>query len=102
MRPEEKDRRPLDQYLAANDSVERDVQKKAGEDGRYWRRAFGMSIRKPIVQGRETDLGPISNQKKDERRVLDSRFQMSLHGIEVGPQQRSHAFMPKRLLGGKI
>jgi hypothetical protein len=54
------------------------------------------------VQGRKPNLCPISNQKEDKREPQHSGFKLPLHGIQVCPQERSHSFTPKRLLGSKV
>ena len=75
---------------------------KPGEHGGHRRRAFGMSIGQPVVQRRQADLGPISDQKKDEREAQHPWLELPFHGVEVRPEQRGHAFAAKRLLCGKV
>ena len=92
----------LDEDFATNDRIKRDIEQKAGEHGGYWCGALGVGVGKPVVQRREPNLCSVPNEKKDERESKDARFELTFHGIEVGPQERSHAFTPEGLLGGKV
>jgi len=55
-----------EQQLEAQHRVERYVEKKAGQDRRDRRRAFGVGVGQPGMQRREADLGAVAEKQEYE------------------------------------
>ena len=68
--------RALDQHLAADDRVERDVEQQPGEHRRHRRRALGVRVRQPVVQRHQADLGAVADQQEHEREREDGRLEL--------------------------
>ena len=91
----------IDQHLATDDGVQRDVEQQTGKHSGDWRRAFGVGIRQPVVQRHETGLGAVSDKQKDESQRQNGGFELILDGIKMRPQQCA-PFVTENTLGGKI
>ena len=90
--------RSFDQHLAADHRVERDIEQKAGENGGDRRRAFGMSIGKPIVQRNKANLGSVAHQQRRQMPGPSLWLKVGFDCVEMRPQQRRHAFAAQHLL----
>ena len=94
--------RAVGEDLASYDRIQCDIEQQTGQHRRHRRRAFGMSIRQPVVQRRQADLGAVADQQKDECQSHHSGLQLPLDGVEVRPQQRTHALAPQVLFGRDV
>ena len=79
------------QHLETQDGVERDVQKQTGEHSGDRCRAFGMGVRQPGMQRRETDLGAIAEEQEDEGDIQQTGIEAGGVGHQRGPD---HAGQP--------
>ena len=93
--------RALDQHLAADDGVERDVEQQPGQHRGHRRRPLGVRVGQPVVQRHETDLGPVSDQQEHEGDRQHRRLELALDVVELGPQQRAAAGA-QQLLGREV
>ena len=65
-----------EQYLEAQQRIERDVQQQARQHGRYRRRTFGMSVGQPGMQRREADLCAIAEKQEYESNIEKCRVEI--------------------------
>ena len=61
-----------------------------------------MRIWQPVVQRRQPDLGAVAHQQEHEREREHRRFELTLDGGELSPQQCAHAFRAEHLLGREV
>ena len=90
-----------EQELEAQHSVERDVEQQARENGRDRRRAFGVRIGQPGVQGREPHLRAVAEDQEDERDVQQRRIEGGDARDQHCPNHAVEAFSDDRP-GGHI
>ncbi len=60
-----------------------------------------MGVGQPVVQGHQPDLGAVTHQQEDKSQRQHGGFEIGLHQIEFGPQQRG-ATAPQRFLRSEV
>ena len=65
-----------EQYLEAQQRIERDVQQQARQHGRYRRRTFGVRVRQPGMQRREADFGAVAEKQEYEGNIEKGRVEI--------------------------
>ena len=65
-----------EQYLEAQQRIERDVQQQSRQHSRYRGRTLGMRVGQPGVQRRQAHLGAVAEKQEDEGDVEQSRIEL--------------------------
>ncbi len=89
------------QHLEAQHGIERDVEQQAGKHGGDRRRALGMGVGQPGVQGRQPHLGAVAHEQEDEGEIEQRRIEAAGLVDDGGPGHGLHAAAHHRL-GGEI
>jgi hypothetical protein len=85
-----------DQDLETQHGIEGDIEQEARQHRRDRRRPFGMRVGKPRVERRETDLGAVAEDQKDEGDIEERRVEgggaldqeRPSHGVETFADDR--------------
>ena len=93
--------RAVDERLAADDGVQRDVEQQAGEHGGDRRRAFGVRVGQPVVQGHEAGLGAVADDHEDESQRQHGRFERAAVFVKMRPEHRARR-VAEDLLGREV
>src|SRR5205085_9304972 len=74
-----------EQYLEAQQRIERDVQQQARQHGRYRGRTFGVRVGQPGMQRHEADLGAVAEKQEYESDVEKVRVEVGRVFDQQGP-----------------
>ena len=61
-----------------------------------------MCVGQPVVQRRQSHFRAVADQQEHERDAQHRRFELALHAVEVGPEQRGHSLAAQDLLRGEV
>ncbi len=91
----------VNQRLAADQGVQRDVQQQAGEHGRNRRRPLAVGIGEPVVQRYQTGFRAVADHQEDKGEAHDGRVELAADPAQVGPEQRVPP-RPQHPFGGEV